>query len=694
MFAYIRNSIYSPYFLSLTVAVIIILLLPPIFQKLKIEIVEDSLLEHKESIHYYKDLNNDGNTELIIAYGDSHGQFCFQVYDHLGGVAGQWNFPGECSRYTMELFFGDVNDNNILEIYGFTVHNDSVFLSAFEPLPDDRTLINFRFIDTFGTQGRQIDFNIPFLKVDDLENDKKKEIILCIAGGFSLTPRKIYRYDYLNDSIISSQSAGSIISEPIFYDLNNDGYIEITGSTNACENIPDTMDLPYKDHSSWLFIYDHKCQAIAQPLEFPGGGTRLFVSLMKCGRNTCIFGFHHSIGHESDASEFLLFNRYGKIVRQKEAPAYSKKDRFSIIKNQEYHDNILLMKQNGELWLVDSTLQVIRKDFLGIDINSVCYICDVNLDGKNEWLFKSADGTRLIISNPNLDILATIPTTELDGYNVSFYSHQDKPFLAIQDKKRKIILQCSPHPYYIKLTGSWILVYLGVLLFVLLIRKIQLQQIRAKEKIAAQILSLQLQSTSNQLDPHFTFNVFNTISALLQKSREISIHKSFMKFTELMRITLLSSGSITRSLADEITFVRDYLELEKFRFGEKFEYSIVTDEVTDLELPVPKMIIQVFAENAVKHGIFRKEGKGYIEIRITEKDDSLGIVVMDNGIGRVKAAEYTKESSGLGLKMIRQYMELFGKYKKFNINFDIKDLYDENGQASGTRIDISLIILS
>ncbi|MBU2649852.1 MAG: histidine kinase, partial [Bacteroidetes bacterium] len=548
MLGYIRNIIYSPYFLSLPVAIIIILLLPPLFQKIKIAVVEDALLEHKESIHYYEDLDNDGNTELIIAYGDAHGQFCFQVYDHFGGVAGQWNFPGEFSRYTRELYFGDVDNNGILEVYGFTVQNDSIFLSAFEPLPVDWTLINLRFTDKYGTLGRQIDFNIPFFKVVDLEDDGKKEIFFSIAGGFSLTPRKIYRYDYLSDSIISSQSAGSIISEPILSDLNNDGFKEITGSTNACENIPDTMNLPYKDHSSWLFIFDHDLQLTAPPVEFPGGGTRFFVSLLKCGHKTCIFAFHHSIGHESNANEFLLFNRFGKIVKQNDAPSYSKKDRFSIVNHSEDQDKILLLKQDGELWVVDSTLQVIRKDYLGIDINSECYVCDVNFDGKNEWLFKSTDGTSLIISNPDLNVLATFPTTGLDSYEVSFHSHQEKPFLVIQDKKRKIILQCSAHPYYIKLIGSWILIYLGVLVFVLLIRKIQLQQIRAKEKIAGQILSLQLQSTSNQLDPHFTFNVFNTISAMLQQSREMSIHKSFLKFTELMRITLLSSGSITRSL--------------------------------------------------------------------------------------------------------------------------------------------------
>jgi len=112
-----------------------------------------------------------------------------------------------------------------------------------------------------------------------------------------------------------------------------------------------------------------------------------------------------------------------------------------------------------------------------------------------------------------------------------------------------------------------------------------------------------------------------------------------------------------------------------------------------MELPVPKMIIQVFAENAVKHGIYRKEGKGYIGIRIKGTDDNLSITVTDNGVGRAKAAEYSKESTGLGLKMIRQYMELFGKYKKFNINFSITDLHADNGQPSGTRVDVTINVI-
>ena len=107
-----------------------------------------------------------------------------------------------------------------------------------------------------------------------------------------------------------------------------------------------------------------------------------------------------------------------------------------------------------------------------------------------------------------------------------------------------------------------------------------------------------------------------------------------IKFTELLRGMLNDAERIYRSLAEELQFLTTYLELEKLRFGEKFNYKIeIGDGVTQKE-QVPKLVLQTFAENAIKHGIMPCAEGGLLKIRVVKEDDYLKLTIEDNGIGR------------------------------------------------------------
>ncbi len=171
------------------------------------------------------------------------------------------------------------------------------------------------------------------------------------------------------------------------------------------------------------------------------------------------------------------------------------------------------------------------------------------------------------------------------------------------------------------------------------------------------------------MEPHFTFNVLNSISAVIMSEDRIQANTFLARFSVLIRNILDSSDKITRSLEKEIEFVKNYLELQKFRYKNRFDFSIEIDEEIDTTMPVPKMIIQTYAENAVKHGLFPLEKKGKLTIVITSTDDFFTICVEDNGIGRKKAAENKTKSTGKGMKIMKQYFEVFRGFKIFNSNF-------------------------
>jgi len=218
-------------------------------------------------------------------------------------------------------------------------------------------------------------------------------------------------------------------------------------------------------------------------------------------------------------------------------------------------------------------------------------------------------------------------------------------------------------------------------------RKQQQQQKLEAEKRMAQ---LQLLTLKNQIDPHFTFNAINSIaSAVLKENKELA-YKYFVKLSRLMRSILGSSENLICSLSDELEFVKDYLDINKFRFKDKFDYKIIVAPEVDLNLPIPKMAIQSFSENALKHGILHLDTGGLLIISIFSNNGDLKLVVEDNGIGREMAAKISETSTGKGLIILKGYFDYFNKYNQRKVNWSIIDLYDVNGLANGTRVEVNI----
>ena len=136
-------------------------------------------------------------------------------------------------------------------------------------------------------------------------------------------------------------------------------------------------------------------------------------------------------------------------------------------------------------------------------------------------------------------------------------------------------------------------------------------------------------------------------------------------------------------------FVENYLDLEKLRYKDKFIYKITISDNVDHNWRIPKMVLQTYVENSIKHGLRHKETGGLLTIHIKANNKQLELSIEDNGIGRKKAAEVSTGSTGKGLGIMEHYFTLFNKYNDTKIRHEIIDLTDA-GVAIGTRVVVTI----
>ncbi len=189
-----------------------------------------------------------------------------------------------------------------------------------------------------------------------------------------------------------------------------------------------------------------------------------------------------------------------------------------------------------------------------------------------------------------------------------------------------------------------------------------------QQKIQSQLRELSLKSElsalKSQLNPHFLYNVFNTINASVPKELE-NTRKMIATLADMFRYQLQASQTDLVTIRDEINFVKQYLELEKARFENRLQLKINIPENL-LDEQIPPMIIQPLVENAVKHGISSLIEGGEVSIEIKKINSKLYFTIADTGIGiEDKTQVFGK---GIGLTNIKLILE-----KTYNSNLILSD---------------------
>ena len=217
-------------------------------------------------------------------------------------------------------------------------------------------------------------------------------------------------------------------------------------------------------------------------------------------------------------------------------------------------------------------------------------------------------------------------------------------------------------------------------------RKAEVEKIITEKKLT----ELEMQALKAQINPHFVFNCLNTIKGFIFDKDFKQADKYLDKFADLMRSTIDNSDASIISLQNEINYLDNYLQLEKLRFEEKFDYKIDVSTGVDKEKYfVPAMLLQPYVENAIRHGMrFLENKKGQININVFTQDNFLVCEIDDNGIGREKAAALKSkmhiEYQSKGMNISKRRAELY------NIHQEVTDKRDEHGNASGTTVTVKI----
>ncbi len=206
-------------------------------------------------------------------------------------------------------------------------------------------------------------------------------------------------------------------------------------------------------------------------------------------------------------------------------------------------------------------------------------------------------------------------------------------------------------------------------------------------------LEIEKRLLRSQMNPHFIFNSLNSINSFIGENNSFEAQDYLTKFARLMRLILENSRKTSVVLEDEIMALEINLQLEKLRFDNRFDYVINVGKNIEVDdTYIPPMLIQPFVENAIKHGIKGREGKGMITLSFEIEKDLLICVVEDNGVGReISQSEKTFDSHiSLGTQVTMERMEILKHHHNNDIGINIIDLKDENKIGVGTRVVIKL----
>ncbi len=226
------------------------------------------------------------------------------------------------------------------------------------------------------------------------------------------------------------------------------------------------------------------------------------------------------------------------------------------------------------------------------------------------------------------------------------------------------------------------------------LRKKQIKQL----EIDKELTNLKLENLRSQMNPHFVFNALNSIQEYIFTNQKRLAGDYLGKFADLMRIYLDQSKRGKITLAEEIDTLEKYLTLEKLRFEDTLSYQINIDENIDVDdIYIPTMLIQPYAENALKHGLLHKKTDRKLTISIQKKaTDLIECIVEDNGVGRKKTKELLKNRikthKSFGLKATKSRLDLLNSNRKNKIGVAIEDLYEAD-TATGTRVVLTIPII-
>lgn len=283
----------------------------------------------------------------------------------------------------------------------------------------------------------------------------------------------------------------------------------------------------------------------------------------------------------------------------------------------------------------------------------------------------------------------------------TFLSEKKEAQLALSDKENKLKDEQLKQQSFVRnalIAGLFLLLLLSILVFRGLSLKRKNEQLDSEKKqteLQHKGTELEMQALRAQMNPHFVFNCLSSINKFILKNESREAADYLTRFSRLIRMVLTNSQLSMIPLSDEIEMLRLYLDMERLRFSNSFDYNIVFSNAIEPEtIYIPPMILQPFCENAIWHGLMHKDGQGRLDIVMSMQSEVLKCTITDNGIGRAKAAELKSKSGekqkSFGLKITTERLALFNNEKTIRTFYNSEDVVDGEGNILGTEVTLHI----
>lgn len=233
----------------------------------------------------------------------------------------------------------------------------------------------------------------------------------------------------------------------------------------------------------------------------------------------------------------------------------------------------------------------------------------------------------------------------------------------------------------------------------LLYKSFQAKKLKDVSQYKQKIAETEMQALQAQMNPHFFFNSLNSIENFIMQNEKKLASDYLNKFARFIRSILDSSINDLIAVNKDLESLQLYIDLERLRFNNKFTYHCEADpELLDGEYHVPALLVQPFLENAINHGIGPSERTDLkICLKVHLYQNMIHYIIEDNGIGRGQSKLYNELNKpfhkSVGMKLTQDRINIFNQSSVSSESVKITDLFDEEKNPAGTRIEFALKVL-
>jgi hypothetical protein len=675
----------QPLIISLILTFVLIYFLPDFFTKHQVTHLTSQFYD-RHNTTYFEDLNGDLKSEKILYYENVLGKASFEIHDADGYLIDQWNFTSSHASKNWELWFFDANNNGFKEIYMITKRNDSVLLNIEEPFSKDPFSKKDILIEELKNTDEEIFFSTFIYGVSDSDNNRSKEVFISLNTGFHGDPRNAYKYDFHTNKISKSPhlTNQSFINDVI--DLDNDGIKEVLLNNYAAGNELDTSFTHRSDYHSWLMVLNDKLQFEFDPIEIKNPFSAIHSMPLRNHEGAYdILTRINSKNAIEEPSKLVLFSNKGELIKEKELEPGT----FFIFAKESKNEFVLFNRKSGQIQLFNNQFSELLN--FSVPPNGFLYSLDIDEDAYKEWVYIHDDLTSVTIFEEDFQnqVSFNVPSKSTAGLVPAIkYSSEKVKELFFREGNNYHLYSYSSNPWFYLKYVSYGAIFLLIFGFVWLMRKGMQLKLEKQRAIEDQISELQIKTINNQIDPHFVFNAINTISEMTLLDNKIEADDFICKFSDFMRGSLNHSDKIITSLEEEIEFVENFIQLQKIRYSNRFDYSITIDQDVNLGINVPKHLIFSYVENAIKHGLSRSKEQGLLQIQASIQNSKLLLIIEDNGPGIGAGDTPRRDSTGNGLRIMDEMFDLFYKLYKKKIQSKVIELFDQDKNKIGFKVEL------